>query len=80
MLALFKELKAIYREALKDLWKAAQAAQPGLVIYHPKSLAGPHIAEKLGIPAILAVPVPVIVPTARIGRDWAPKLAAWRLV
>jgi sterol 3beta-glucosyltransferase len=63
-LTLLKEAKALNREMLKDSWRAAQAAKPDLVIFHPKSLAGSHIAEKLGVPAVLAVPVPVIVPTA----------------
>ncbi|MGD9091469.1 MAG: glycosyltransferase [Anaerolineales bacterium] len=64
MVTMMKEAKAIIREMTKDAWKAALEAEPDVVIFHPKALAGSHIAEKLGIPAILAVPVPVVVPTA----------------
>ena len=63
MITLMKDAKRLNREMCKDAWKAAQAADPDLLIFHPKALAGAHIAEKLGIPAVLALPVPVIVPT-----------------
>ena len=32
-------------------------------MYHPKALAGYHIAEKLGIPGVLSLPVPLFSPT-----------------
>ena len=34
-----------------------------VLVCHPKTLAGPHLAEKLGIPCFLALPVPSLVPT-----------------
>ncbi len=43
---------------------AADEFQPDLIVYHPKMFAGPHIAEKLAIPAVLAVFQPLFVPTA----------------
>lgn len=46
---------------LKDSWHAIGEAD--LIIYHPKMLSAPHIAQKLGCPAILASVVPMIVPT-----------------
>lgn len=46
---------------LHDSWNAARGA--GAIIYHPKVLAAPHIAERLGCPAILATVVPMAVPT-----------------
>ncbi len=42
-------------------WDAAQGAD--LVVYHPKALAGVHIAERLGIPCVVAPVVPLVVPT-----------------
>jgi sterol 3beta-glucosyltransferase len=63
MVTLMKDAKALNREMFKDAWNAAQVTEPDIIIFHPKALAGSHIAEKLGIPAILAIPVPVIVPT-----------------
>ncbi|MDJ0573257.1 MAG: glycosyltransferase [Pleurocapsa sp. MO_192.B19] len=87
-LTLLKKAKALNREMLKDAWNAAQAAQPDIIIFHPKILAGSHIAEKLNIPAIMAVLVPAIVPTAEsvaIGFPnlnlgfWYNKLSYWVL-
>ena len=63
MLTLQKKAKALNREMFKDSWNAAQAAKPDIIIFHPKAMAGSHIAEKLGIPAIMAVLMPAIVPT-----------------
>lgn len=60
---LLKKAKALIRGLLDDSWKAAQAAEPELVIFHPK-VPGSHIAEKLGVPAIMAIPIPLLVPTA----------------
>lgn len=60
---LMKQANVINRRLMDDTWQAAQAVNPDLIIYHPKALAGPHIAQKLGIPAMLAVPAPVFVPT-----------------
>ncbi len=34
------------------------------VVFHPKSLAGPHIAEQLGIGSVLALPLPGLTPTS----------------
>lgn len=51
-----------------DAWRVAQEVQPDLIVHHPKVIAAPHIAEALGIPAVLALLQPLIVPT----RDFAP--------
>ena len=78
-LTLLKEAKALNREMLRDAWNAAQVAKPDLVIFHPKILAGSHIAEKLNIPAIMALLVPAIVPTAESVALGFPnlKLGSW---
>ncbi len=49
--------KAI-RGALDDEWRVAQAFKPDLIVYHTKSLGSYHIAEKLGIPQMLTMPLP----------------------
>ncbi|MGB3652111.1 MAG: glycosyltransferase [Rivularia sp. (in: cyanobacteria)] len=79
MLTLLKESKALTTEMLKDSWNAAQVAKPDTIVFHPKSMAGSHIAEKLGIPAVMAVPVPLIVPTAESVAIGFPnlKLGGW---
>ena len=61
---LMKDAKSINRQLLEDSWTAAQAANPDLIIFHPKVLAGLSIAEKLDIPAVMALPCPMLVPTA----------------
>jgi sterol 3beta-glucosyltransferase len=62
-LSLMKEAKVINRQLLYDSWAAAQAAEPDLIIFHPKVLSATSIAEKLDVPVMLAMPVPIIVPT-----------------
>ncbi len=73
-LALAKQAGPINERLLGDVWRAAQAAEPELVVYHPKALAGPHVAEALGVPAIEALPVPVIVPTGEFPVIGLPRL------
>ncbi|PNI09754.1 UDP-glucose--sterol glucosyltransferase [Arthrobacter sp. AFG7.2] len=51
------------RELNAECWAAAQAARPDVVVYHPKCLAGPHIAEALGVPGVLSLPLPFFTPT-----------------
>lgn len=62
-LALLKQVIPLLRLMLEDSWKAASAVQPDLLIYHPKSLSGPHLAEKLNIPAIISMMLPMYTPT-----------------
>ncbi|MDX2138891.1 MAG: glycosyltransferase [Chloroflexota bacterium] len=52
----------LMRRLLDDCWQAAQGADA--IIFHPKVLSAPHLAEKLNIPAIAAIPVPIMTPTA----------------
>ncbi len=54
----------LQRMMIDDSWVAAQAANPDLIIFHPKAYGGPHFAEKLGVPAILAPTLPQFIPTA----------------
>jgi sterol 3beta-glucosyltransferase len=55
---MMKQFKPIGRKQLTAEWQAAQHFRPELIIYHPKALAAPHIADKLGCPAVLASPLP----------------------
>jgi sterol 3beta-glucosyltransferase len=63
MRELVRTVKPIIRRALDDEWRAAQAFEPDLLIYHPKALGSYHVAEKLEIPAILSLPLPFYTPT-----------------
>lgn len=57
----YSEIKPLMRGLLDDSLKAAEGAD--LLVYHPKILAGPHIAEKLAIPAFIALALPALSPT-----------------
>ena len=63
-LKLLKHIRPLMRHLLDEEWAAVQAFGPNVILFHPKSLASPHMAERLGIPAILASPLPGFTPTA----------------
>ncbi|PVZ06893.1 glycosyltransferase [Actinomycetospora cinnamomea] len=56
-------MRAAMREHLEDQWAAARATAPDLVVHHPKCLAGPSLAEALGVPGVLSLPLPFYAPT-----------------
>ncbi|GAB3174756.1 glycosyltransferase [Myceligenerans halotolerans] len=56
-------MKSAMREHIAETWDAARAARPDVVVYHPKCLAGPHIAEALAVPGVLSIPLPFYTPT-----------------
>lgn len=63
---LAQEANKINAKLLVESWEAAQIAQPDLIIYHPKGLGAPHIAEKLGVPLLMAIPAPMMVATGKM--------------
>jgi len=80
----FKRVMPMLRLMLDEIWQASQDAD--VIVYHPKTLASEHIAQKLGVPAVRAHVVPLYVPTAafpapivRGGRSMGPVLnrATW---
>jgi sterol 3beta-glucosyltransferase len=75
-LRLIRRMTAAMRASLHDQWRAAQTFQPDVVLYHPKSLAGLHIAERQQIPAVVSLPLPFFTPT----RDFPiPFITRWPL-
>jgi sterol 3beta-glucosyltransferase len=62
-LQLMKMVMPMLRRMLQDEWQAAQDFKPDALIYHPKSLGGYHIAEKLNIPLFMALGLPLYTPT-----------------
>ncbi|MEF3097758.1 glycosyltransferase, partial [Raoultella terrigena] len=60
---LIRAMSSAQRAALADQWTAAREYQPTTVVYHPKSLGGYHVAEKLGVPGVLSLPLPFFTPT-----------------
>ena len=49
------------RQILSDSWEASRNCDA--LIYHPRIISGSHIAEKLNIPAILGLYLPILSPT-----------------
>ncbi|GAB5373742.1 MAG: glycosyltransferase [Acuticoccus sp.] len=62
---------ALMRQSLA----AADAASPDLIVFNIKLFAAPHIAEKRGIPAVLAALQPMVVPTRAFPAMGLPRLA-----
>lgn len=57
-------MRSAMRELLAECRDAAREARPDVVVHHPKTLAGPHVAEALGVPSVLSLPLPYFTPTA----------------
>jgi sterol 3beta-glucosyltransferase len=57
------EVFPVIRGMLEDSWMVAQSRQPDVIVAHQKSLAAPHLAERLGIPHVQALTVPMLTPT-----------------
>jgi sterol 3beta-glucosyltransferase len=75
-LALMRQMGPAMQRTIDDEWRAAQAIQPDAIVYHPKMLGSYHIAEKLDIPLVIAIPLPCFTPTRAFPH---PFLAAIRL-
>jgi sterol 3beta-glucosyltransferase len=63
-LNLMKQVMPMLRQMLQDEWQAVQDFQPDAILYHPKSLGGYHLAEKLNIPFFQALALPFYTPTS----------------
>ena len=62
-LRMARDLLPTMRRMLVDEWEATASSGADVVIYHPKALGGYHVAEALGVPGFLALPVPALSPT-----------------
>lgn len=61
-----RTMPAMFTQLLADCWAVAShgmGAGADLVVHNGQILAGQHVAEALGVPAVLAVPIPMYVPT-----------------
>jgi sterol 3beta-glucosyltransferase len=65
-LKLFKRIKPILKQTLMDSWAAAQAVDPDIIILGSKGTLAEPVAEKLGVPVVMAMPIPQLVPTTEI--------------
>lgn len=81
-----RQVAPLQHQIVTESWEVARNVQPDVICFHPKALLGPAIGEKLGIPAILTSPIPLLVPTGeypcigfpklRIGR-WYNRMTYW---
>jgi sterol 3beta-glucosyltransferase len=67
-----RRFKAIFRRALAEEWEAAQASDA--IVFNPQAVGGYHIAEALGVGAVMADPLPTWVPTSAFPAIVAPDL------
>lgn len=63
MRQLMKKAAGLQRTVMFDGWNAVRAFGPDVIVFHPKAYGGAHFAEKLGIPSVMALAMPVMVPT-----------------
>src|SRR5690606_27188629 len=63
-LKLLKYMRPLQDAYLKAEATAMREIAPDTIIYHPKSLGAPHIAEALGARTIFASPLPGFTPTS----------------
>jgi sterol 3beta-glucosyltransferase len=61
---LLGRFRPLMRKLLDAEADHARAFKPEVIVHHPKSMAGPHLAELLGCPALLASPLPGFTPTS----------------
>jgi sterol 3beta-glucosyltransferase len=74
--ALMRRLPEMFGRVLDDSWQAASGGAD-LVVHNGQVIAGQHVAEKLGVPAVLALPLPMYVPTRDFpwpGQDFPERL------
>lgn len=63
----------IQRSMIKEGWAAAEQADPDVILYNSKMGGAPHYADKLAVPAALAMLFPQFVPTAAFPTIGFPK-------
>ncbi|WP_097142848.1 glycosyltransferase [Rhizobium subbaraonis] len=60
---LLKHVRPLMMRLLDEEWRAVSSFQPDVLVYHPKSFGSPDMAAALGVPHVLASPVPGFTPT-----------------
>ncbi|RUO36098.1 UDP-glucose--sterol glucosyltransferase [Aliidiomarina shirensis] len=73
-LGLLTKIGPIQRALVDESWAAAKQCKPDIIVFHPKAFIAPDIAEKLGIPVLMALVVPGLVPTAEYPNMIMPQL------
>ena len=60
---LLKHVRPLMTKLLDEEWQAVSSFEPDVLVYHPKALGAPEMATALGVPHVLASPVPGFTPT-----------------
>jgi sterol 3beta-glucosyltransferase len=60
---LLKHVRPLMMRLLDEEWRAVRCFQPDVLVYHPKSFGSPDMAAVLGVPHVLASPIPGFTPT-----------------
>ncbi len=61
VLAAVRAMQPVFARTLRDAERAAEGCD--LIVYHPKAMAGPSLAEAHGVPGVLSLPLPSLTPT-----------------
>jgi UDP:flavonoid glycosyltransferase YjiC (YdhE family) len=69
-LKMMGEYRRMAAETLEDEWAGAKDSD--LLVFNPAAWGGPHIAEKLDIPAFAAFPTPMYTPTRMFPSPFIP--------
>lgn len=62
--SMIRKVGPMQKALLEDSWTATRDFGPDLILFHPKVYGGPHFAEKLGVPVMMGLLIPMMVPTA----------------
>jgi sterol 3beta-glucosyltransferase len=79
MIKLVRRTNPLNNQMMFDSWAVAEKLRPDVILYNSKALGAVHIAEKFDIPAVLALPQPMVVPTGEYPTIGMPKMkiGAW---
>jgi sterol 3beta-glucosyltransferase len=72
--AVLRQVGPIHRRMVADAWAAVEAFAPDVVVYHPKLFCMPAFAARRGFVAVLALLVPMLVPTGTAPLHGMPRL------
>ncbi|GAA0464911.1 glycosyltransferase [Parasphingorhabdus litoris] len=78
-LKLMKRVKPLQAELVQDCWDVAEKVRPDLIVFHPKAFAAYAISERMKVPLVMALLIPMLVPTNTTAHLGFPKLKLGRL-
>ncbi len=77
-LRLLPKIGPMVRRQINDSWESTQAANPDLILYHPKAGGAEDFAERLGVRCMFAFYLPMYVPTGECPAMLIPNLRLGR--